>query len=105
MTTCPICPLCGRRMTSATLLATNERTWLCINVNCEDCASEELEAQGLEPAHPTALARLIAAGTVWIEDSAIVGRASDGIAVQIGTVDTMEATERYLADHPNPSDW
>jgi len=67
--------------------------------------SEELEAQGLEPAHPTALARLIAAGTVWIEDSAIVGRASDGIAVQIGTVDTMEATERYLADHPNPSDW
>lgn len=53
MTTCPICPLCGRQMTSATLLATNEQTWLCINVNCEDCAPEELEAQGLEPAHPT----------------------------------------------------
>ena len=59
MTTCPICPLCGRQMTSATLLATNERTWLCINVNCEDCAPEELEAQG-EPAHPTTEASPIA---------------------------------------------
>jgi len=56
------------------------------------------------PCHPI-LCRLFAAGIVWIEGTDYVGRASDGIVVQVGSVATEDATEDYLESHPFPSDW
>lgn len=54
----------------------------------------------------TRLQGLIEAGHVWVEDGVIVGRAADGVTVELGyTWEGPEAIERYLADHPTPDTW
>ncbi len=51
------------------------------------------------------LQEYLANGTVWIEGSDYVARASDGVIVSIGNVGREEQVEAYLADNPAPSDW
>lgn len=59
---------------------------------------------GFDTKFPT-LAALLKAGTVWQEGSAYVGRASDGVVVQVGDTINIAGTERYLSARPNPKDW
>jgi len=48
---------------------------------------------------------LIYAGTIWIEGTEYVGKASDGVVVLIGTVGWEKDTERYLTQRPKPEQW
>lgn len=51
------------------------------------------------------LAELMQAATVWTEKGAIVGRASDGVIVQLGSADNLPAVAAYLDQHPVPETW
>lgn len=51
------------------------------------------------------LAALVKAGTVFVERSEYVGRASDGELVAIGSVGLEDVTESYLSEYPTPEHW
>ena len=40
-----------------------------------------------------------------LDDGTIVGVAADGTEVQIGDTSHLDATEKYLQDHPTPHGW
>jgi hypothetical protein len=47
----------------------------------------------------------LADGTIYLDGSTYVGRATDGVEVQIGDTTAMRATLAYLVDHPTPDTW
>lgn len=49
------------------------------------------------------LTSLMSQGLVWFDGSHYLGRASDGVIVNLSH-DAVSA-ERYLQAYPNPSDW
>ncbi len=51
------------------------------------------------------LQALIDSGTVWIDGGNYVGKASDGVDVDIGEVCYEDTVEMYLAEHPTPNTW
>ena len=51
------------------------------------------------------LQALMDAGSVWAEDGAYVGKASDGVIVQIGNVGHEDTVEMYLISNPTPHHW
>jgi len=44
-------------------------------------------------------------GTIWVDGSDYVGRASDGTVVTLGNVGREDELNRYLNAHPTPRDW
>lgn len=62
--------------------------------------------EGAPLAPPTPILEgLEAKGIVWMEDGKYVGRASDGVVVDLGYAGYREEVERYLNDHPTPDTW
>jgi hypothetical protein len=49
--------------------------------------------------------QLWANGTLYIEGNYILGRAYDGVIVEIGTLGQLDRAIRYLSDRPNPYRW
>jgi hypothetical protein len=55
--------------------------------------------------HPT-LARLVADGTVWVENGEYVGEAAGGVVVvTVGVVGDEDTAEAGLYANPDPRDW
>lgn len=54
--------------------------------------------------YPT-LARLLTNGTLYVDDIAICGMASDGASVVVGDTHNLRSTEAYLVSHPTSRDW
>lgn len=52
------------------------------------------------------LVDLLTRGVLRVEsDGAIVGEASDGVTVYLGSEHEIAITERYLRAHPTPDTW
>lgn len=53
----------------------------------------------------TRLEELIAAGSIWIEESEYVGEAKDGTICELGIVGFEDNLNSYLEGHPTPKEW
>lgn len=60
--------------------------------------AEEEEEEGV-------IDKLIVAGLAWYEGTMLMGRASDGAVVCLGSVGNEAVTKRYLEEHPTPETW
>ncbi len=60
----------------------------------------EVEAQGLET-----LQGLMGAGIVYKDSDEFVGKADDGVEVNLGSELSIQTLYRYIAHHPTQLDW
>jgi len=51
------------------------------------------------------LTGLIESGQIKIIQGQVIGYASDGLAVSLGTEHDLDAVERYLIEYPTPNHW
>lgn len=51
------------------------------------------------------ITRLRAEGHLWFEGTQVIGRASDGVEVDLGDLRDRDSLRSYLQAHPGPENW